>query len=60
MSLALYMKLRTDWRMMLCKMLHENNCAVSETWQNFIDECLIHVDTNVQVCSSSCPVYILC
>jgi len=31
-------------------MPHDNNCAVTEMWQNFIDECLIHMDENVQVC----------
>jgi len=32
----------------------ENNFTVTEMWQNFIDECLIHIDTNVKVCCLCC------
>jgi len=35
-------------------MTRDNNCAVTEMWQDFIDECLIHTDENVQVCFLYC------
>ena len=34
-------------------MVTESGCAVAEMWQNFIDECLVHIDGNVQVGFSS-------
>jgi len=33
-------------------MIAIGECAVIEMWQDFIDECLIHVDESVQVCNS--------
>ena len=35
-------------------MKYGDDFNVLEMWQNFIDECLIHIDENVQVCCIFC------